>query len=281
MLQGRHDDRDPARARCARTGSRENCRFLLLRNERPHADDLRVFARRRRRRSCPPTSRRGSSRKIRSRASTSTAWASSSRSATRRGREANPGLKVGHLRRARWRPALDRVLSRRRPRLRVVLAVPRAGRAPGGGAGGARLRSSGSLVDGIARAADKSVACFFSCRLLAVSRIASRLRPTSSSCRRRSGPEIPRGPTPRRSPSRGGRIAAVGSNAEIEPCGARDARPRREGAAGRSRLHRLRTRTCRMGGFDLLAMDLRRTKDEAEFTGRSAITRRRVRRACG
>ena len=62
---------------------RAELRLLLLRHERPDADDLRLLARRRGARSCRPTSRRGSCPRTRSRASTSTAWASSSRSATR------------------------------------------------------------------------------------------------------------------------------------------------------------------------------------------------------
>ena len=51
------------------------------------------------------------------------------------GREAHPGLKLGDLRRARRRPRLDRLLPHGRPGLRVVLAVPRADRAGGRGAG--------------------------------------------------------------------------------------------------------------------------------------------------
>ena len=51
-----------------------------------------------------------------------------------------------HLRRARRRPGVGRVLPRDRPRLRVVLAVPPADRAPGGGAG--RPRSDETLIAG-------------------------------------------------------------------------------------------------------------------------------------
>ncbi len=58
-------------------------------------------------------------------------------SAVERGRAAKPGHQAGHLRRARRRPRLDRVLPRRRARLRLLLALPGAGGAGGGGAGGA------------------------------------------------------------------------------------------------------------------------------------------------
>ena len=60
------------------------------------------------------------------------------RIAVERGRGAKPGPQARHLRRARRRPALDRVLPRARPRLRQLLAVPRAARPPRGGAGCAR-----------------------------------------------------------------------------------------------------------------------------------------------
>ena len=52
------------------------------------------------------------------------------------GREAQPGPQARHLRRARRRPGLDRLLPHGRARLRVLLAVPRADRPRGGGAGG-------------------------------------------------------------------------------------------------------------------------------------------------
>ena len=55
-----------------------------------------------------------------------------------RGRAARPGHQARHLRRARRRSGLGRVLPRRRPRLRLLLAVPGADRAPGGRPRGAR-----------------------------------------------------------------------------------------------------------------------------------------------
>ena len=57
-----------------------------------------------------------------------------------RGRGAHRGARPRRLRRARRRPRVDRVLPHGRPRLRVVLAVPRARGPAGGGAGGARRR---------------------------------------------------------------------------------------------------------------------------------------------
>ena len=58
-------------------------------------------------------------------------------SAVAAGRSVRPGLKVGHLRRARWRAPLRGILPPHRIGLRVVLAVPRAGRAARRRAGGA------------------------------------------------------------------------------------------------------------------------------------------------
>ena len=55
-----------------------------------------------------------------------------------RGSAARPGHQARHLRRARRRSGLGGVLPLGRARLRLVLAVPRADRAPRGGARGAR-----------------------------------------------------------------------------------------------------------------------------------------------
>ena len=57
------------------------------------------------------------------------------RMAVEKGRKANPHLEAGHLRRARRRSQQYRVLSHDRPRLCKLLALPRAGGTPGGGAG--------------------------------------------------------------------------------------------------------------------------------------------------
>ena len=62
------------------------------------------------------------------------------RHAARLGRQANPDLHLGRLRRARRRPGVDPLLRRGRARLRVLLAVPGAGRpARGGPLGSGRL----------------------------------------------------------------------------------------------------------------------------------------------
>ena len=55
------------------------------------------------------------------------------------------GPQGGHLRRARWRPRVDPLLPSGRARLRQLLAVPRAGGAPRGGAGGV-VGEGGRLV---------------------------------------------------------------------------------------------------------------------------------------
>ena len=113
----------------------ETRRVLLVRHQRPDADDLRHLPRRRGERSSAPTRPRASCRPTRSCRSTARASASWSRSAAERGRKTQPEHQARHLRRARRRPGLGRVLPRDRPRLRVVLAVPRADRAARRGAG--------------------------------------------------------------------------------------------------------------------------------------------------
>ena len=64
------------------------------------------------------------------------------RIAAERGRKVRPKHQARHLRRTRRRSGLGRVLPRGRARLRVLLAVPRADRAIGRGAGGTGQRSS-------------------------------------------------------------------------------------------------------------------------------------------
>ena len=56
--------------------------------------------------------------------------------AVAKGRAREAEAEGRHLRRARRRPGVGRVLPRDRPGLRVLLAVPGADRAAGGGAGG-------------------------------------------------------------------------------------------------------------------------------------------------
>ena len=112
---------------------------LLLRNQRPDADDLWVLARRRCQVSAhvpgagDPTAR-----------SLSGAGPGGRGAAHRDVGEAGPrdeaGAQGGHLRGARRRSILRRFLSPQGSRLRVLLAVPRANRPTGGGAGGAQQR---------------------------------------------------------------------------------------------------------------------------------------------
>ena len=63
-----------------------------------------------------------------------------------KGRAAKPGPEDRGLRRARRRPGLHPLLPRRRPRLRVLLALPRAHRAPGRGPGPAREARRGLIA---------------------------------------------------------------------------------------------------------------------------------------
>ena len=116
--------------------------LLLLRHERPDADDLGLLPRRRRgARSSPrylePGIFDGRRRSRRSTATASAGWCGSRSS---EGRAARPGLELGRLRGARRRPRVGALLPRGRPGLRVLLAVPGAGRAPGGGPGGGGRR---------------------------------------------------------------------------------------------------------------------------------------------
>ena len=107
---------------------------FLFRHERPHADRARASATTSSRSSCPPTWSARSSTARRSRRSTSPASAGSCGSPPGSGREAHRP-QARHLRRARRRPRVDRLLPHGRARLRVLLAVPRADRARGRRAG--------------------------------------------------------------------------------------------------------------------------------------------------
>ena len=69
-----------------------------------------------------------------------------------KGRADAPGPRARHLRRARRRPGVDPQVRGARARLRVVLAVPRAGRAAGGGPGGPRQRRGARQVAATIRA---------------------------------------------------------------------------------------------------------------------------------
>ena len=92
----RHDDRDPPRRSDGRQ-DRRGGRVLLVRHQRPDADDLRLQPRRHRLVHARPTSSRRSSRSTRSRRSTSRASASSSRWAPSKGRKARKDKHDEHL----------------------------------------------------------------------------------------------------------------------------------------------------------------------------------------
>ena len=122
------------RAACAPTRSPTRG-LLLLRHQRPDAERARPLARRHEGRFLARYIERRSSTARRSTRSTRRASAQLVRMA--RGwaaRQAGPQAR--RLRRARRRPGLIDFFHHSRHRLRVVLAVPRAGRPAGGGAGG-------------------------------------------------------------------------------------------------------------------------------------------------
>ena len=136
-LHGRHDDRAAARV-LRRRPDRRARRLLLVRHQRPDPDRARLLARRRRGQDPRhATSSARSSTARRSRRSTSPASASCVRLAAWVGREAQAGPEARHLRRARRRPRLDRASSTSGLDYVSLLALPRADRARGGGAGGA------------------------------------------------------------------------------------------------------------------------------------------------
>ncbi len=138
----RHDDRSASRRAHGRR-DRAVGRLLQLRHERPHADDVRLLPRRGRAQ-LPAQVRRGEG-----------AARESVPDARRRGRgpDAHCGKQgtrdeavaaARHLRRARRGSRVDRQVRAARARLRVVLAVPRAGRAARGRA--RRARAAGRRV---------------------------------------------------------------------------------------------------------------------------------------
>ena len=138
QLQVRHDDRDPA-GLLGRGRDRQARRVLQLRHERPHPDDLRLQPRRRRGR-LPPQVRRGQDP---AREPVPDAGRGDRRRDAHGRREGSldPARPQGRdLRRARRRSGLDPQVREDRPQLRLLLPVPRARGAPGGGAGGPRQR---------------------------------------------------------------------------------------------------------------------------------------------
>ncbi|CAA9530084.1 MAG: Pyruvate,phosphate dikinase, partial [uncultured Solirubrobacteraceae bacterium] len=132
----RRDDDRAAAGVPARRPDRPGRRLLLVRHERPDADDDRLLARRHRGADPRPVHRPEGLRPLAVRDDRR----ARGRPARADGRVARPlregGPQARHLRRARRRPRLDRLLPPQRPRLRVVLAVPRARgtgrRGPGG-----------------------------------------------------------------------------------------------------------------------------------------------------
>ena len=135
----RHDDRDST-GRAARGPDRRGGGLLLVRDERPHPDDLRLQPRRRRGQDdvrlpepgpaqCEPVRERRHRRR----------WRAGPHRCRARACRA-PGPQDRCLRRARWRPGLDRLLRQGGPRLRQLLAVPGADRATRSGPRGARDR---------------------------------------------------------------------------------------------------------------------------------------------
>ena len=133
----RHDDRGAQS--CTPLGrDRSRGGLLLVRDERPDPDDARVLARRRRGEVPDPVPR---GRRARAEPVRGARCRRGRRPDADRGR-AGPGREAGdqarHLRRARRRPALDRLLRGAPPRLRQLLAVPGPAGAPRRGAGDAR-----------------------------------------------------------------------------------------------------------------------------------------------
>ena len=123
-------------------------RVLLLRHQRPDADDARRVARRRR--PLPRPVRRATRdlrRAIPSRSIDEEGVGELMRIAVERGRGDAQGPQDRHLRRARRRPELGALLPPDRARLRLLLAVPRADRPPGRRAG----RIGAAAQAGVAR----------------------------------------------------------------------------------------------------------------------------------
>ena len=137
-VQNRNHDRDSPRRVDVRS-DRDRGGVLLLRNQRPDADDLWVLARRRCQVSAhvpgagDPTARSLSGAGPGGRGA-------AHRDVGEAGSRDEAGAQGGHLRGARRRSILRRILSPQGSRLRVLLAVPRANRPTGGGAGGAQQR---------------------------------------------------------------------------------------------------------------------------------------------
>ena len=134
-LHGRHDDRAAA-GLLPRRRDRRAGRLLLVRDERPDADRARLQPRRHRGQDPRAVHREQGLRPLAVR----DARHARRRPAAADGRVAGPQdearAQARHLRRARRRPGLDRLLPQLGAELRVLLAVPRADRARRRRAGG-------------------------------------------------------------------------------------------------------------------------------------------------
>ena len=143
------------------------------------------------------------------------------------------GPQARHLRRARRRPGLDRVLPHGRARLRVVLAVPRPDRARGGGPGGDHPCPRSFLGGRV-----KTL-----CRKCGVAPIRPRSR---SECVRVTAPPEPRATSP--PPSRRVRRVAVGARHAVVPRAPRARRRPTAGCARRSSATATGSCTARRSG---------------------------------
>ena len=131
------------RGRADRGRDREGGRVLLLRDQRPHPDGLRALARRRRASSCSTTRSTASWRRTRSSPSTRAGVGQLVEIGVQKGREVKPDLKIGVCGEHGGDPASIRFFHEAGPRLRLLLALPRAHRAPGRGPGPAREARGG------------------------------------------------------------------------------------------------------------------------------------------
>ncbi len=130
----RHDDRASARLYPGRRDRRSGP-VLLVRHERPDPDDARGLARRRRGQvpGALPLRRRDRAQPVRGARRRRRRRADADRG--RAGEGSEPLDQARHLRRARRRAPLDRLLPLPRSRLRQLLALPGAGCAPRSSAG--------------------------------------------------------------------------------------------------------------------------------------------------
>ena len=125
----RHDDRAAAR-RVPRRPDRQVGRLLLLRHQRPHPDGVGLLARRRRGVVLLPLLRARHLRRLAVRVARPARRRRDGRDGHDEGPRDQARPQGRRVRRARRRPALGALLRPGRPRLRLVLAVPRA-RSPG------------------------------------------------------------------------------------------------------------------------------------------------------